>query len=270
MLLEWFQLLANLDAALVAGLASRFLGVVFFIHFLSALPQMFCLSSAGTGSSPYALFSAAKRDLGILRGFFKFPSIFWLSTADWMVVLVPVLGLIAASSIIVGALGPYTAWAFFVVWLCALSLQTANTNLFWFPWDNLLTEVALVGLFLPPLKLLPAVEAIEPASQLALYMYGWLLFRVMFGMGLAKFRRWDERTREGTYLYHFLGGSRFRVLQVLCCESYRCGFTSWDLFLFGVSKSSFPSLSLARLSSESDCVHRTSALYLVDREFRYF
>ena len=85
-----------------------------------------------------------------------------------MVVLVPVLGLIAASSIIVGALGN-TAWAFFVVWLCALSLQTANTNLFWFPWDNLLTEVALVGLFLPPLKLLPAVEAIEPVSQLALF-----------------------------------------------------------------------------------------------------
>ena len=204
MLLEWFQLLANLDAALVAGLASRFLGVVFFIHFLSALPQMLPLIGRHGIEPVHALFSAAKRDLGILRGFFKFPSIFWLSTADWMVVLVPVLGLIAASSIIVGALGPYTAWAFFVVWLCALSLQTANTNLFWFPWDNLLTEVALVGLFLPPLKLLPAVEAIEPASQLALYMYGWLLFRVMFGMGLAKFRRWDERTREGTYLYHFL------------------------------------------------------------------
>ena len=204
MLLEWFQLLANLDAALVAGLASRFLGVVFFIHFLSALPQMLPLIGRHGIEPVHALFSAAKRDLGILRGFFKFPSIFWLSTADWMVVLVPVLGLIAASSIIVGALGTYTAWAFFVVWLCALSLQTANTNLFWFPWDNLLTEVALVGLFLPPLKLLPAVEAIEPASQLALYMYGWLLFRVMFGMGLAKFRRWDERTREGTYLYHFL------------------------------------------------------------------
>ncbi|MEC8050423.1 MAG: lipase maturation factor family protein [Myxococcota bacterium] len=204
MLLGWLQLLENLDAALVAGFASRFFGVVFFIHFLSALPQMLPLIGSHGIEPVHALFSAVKRDLGIPRGFFKFPSIFWVSTADWMVVLVPVLGLIAASSIIVGALGSYTAWAFFVVWLCALSLQTANTNLFWFPWDNLVTEVALVGLLLHPLELLPSMEAAEPPSQLVLLMYGWLLFRVMFGMGLAKFRRWDERTREGTYLYHFL------------------------------------------------------------------
>ena len=91
---------------------------------------------------------------------------------------------------------------------CRLALRIVSSNsehkLFWFPWDNLVTEVALVGLLLPPLELLPSMETAEPPSQLVLLMYGWLLFRVMFGMGLAKFRRWDERTREGTYLYHFL------------------------------------------------------------------
>ena len=54
---------------------------------------------------------AVKPSLGI-HEVLQVPIDFWVSTADWMVVLVPVLGLIAASSIIVGALGSYAAWAF--------------------------------------------------------------------------------------------------------------------------------------------------------------
>ena len=89
---------------------------------------------------------------------------------------------------------------------------------------------------------------IEPASQLVLYMYGWLLFRVMFGMGLAKFRRWDERTREGTYLYHFLEWQPFpcapsALLRELPMWVHKLGLVSlWcveiviPFFVFGTSE----------------------------------
>ncbi|MEC9464713.1 MAG: lipase maturation factor family protein [Myxococcota bacterium] len=192
------------DESLVAGLTSRFLALVFLIHFVSVLPQMRPLLGQ-RGIEPIdALFRAIRRDLGGAHGFFKYPSLFWLSTSDWMLLAVPTLGSIAALSIISGMMGDFTWIGFLVVWICALSLQTANTNLFWFPWDNLLTETALVGCLLPALHTLPALTAVSGPSPLATLVFSWLLFRVMFGMGLAKFRRWDTRTRAGTYLYHFL------------------------------------------------------------------
>ena len=194
----------SMESALVAGLASRFLGLVFLIHFLSALPQMRSLIGQ-KGIEPVAdLFNAVRRDLGSLRGFLKFPSLLWMSTSDAALVSVPVIGALGSLAIISGVLGTYTWCAYLSVWACALSLQSANTNLFWFPWDNLLTEVALIGSLLPPLHLLPNLAAMEAPGTLILLVFGWLLFRVMFGMGLAKFRRWDDRTRNGTYLYHFL------------------------------------------------------------------
>ena len=195
---------SEIDALWLAGMVSRFLGVVFLIHFMSALPQMRALIGK-RGIEPVAtLFDSIRRDLGVLRGILKFPSLLWLSTSDIMVVGIPVLGGLSALCIVTGILESYTWAGYIVVWLCALSLQSANTNLFWFPWDNLLTEVALIGSLLPSLERLPRIQASEAPSSLIIFLCGWLLFRVMLGMGLAKFRRWDERTREGTYLYHFL------------------------------------------------------------------
>ena len=165
-----------------------------------------------------------------------------------MVVLIPILGGVGALAIIIGALGEYTWCAYLWVWFCALSLQSANTNLFWFPWDNLLTEVALIGAFFPPLNPLPTVGAVEVPSPLAVFLCGWLLFRVMFGMGLAKFRRWDERTREGTYLYHFLEWQPFpcapsALLRELPMWVHKIGLvTLWcveivlPFFIFGSSE----------------------------------
>ena len=50
-------------------------------------------------------------------------------------------------------------------------------------------------------------------------------FAVMFGMGLAKFRRWDERTRRD-YLYHFLEWQPFPCAPSALLRSFNVGSQS--------------------------------------------
>jgi hypothetical protein len=192
------------DGTLLWGVFGRALGAVFAIQFASLLPQVTKLVGA-RGIEPVGLLlRAVRRDLGLLRGVLRFPTLFWGGSSDEFLVFVGAVGLTGSLGIVTGALGPLTWVLFAVVWACWLSFQTANTNLFCFPWDNLSTECALLGALLPGLLPLPSLRALATPAPLVQLGTNLLLLRVMLGMGIAKFRHPDARTRELTFIYHML------------------------------------------------------------------
>ena len=177
------------------SLFPRALGAVFLISFLSASTQLLGLVGS-RGLEPAAfLFAAIKRDLDPLRRALYFPSLFLISTADWFLMAVCLAGVAASAAIVVGG-GTFSPYLFLTVWICWLSIQVSNPTLFSFPWDLLVTECAFFGALLPAGGGTPL-----PAVQ---FYFNWLLFRVMFGMGLTRFRERGPTERNLTYIFHFL------------------------------------------------------------------
>ncbi|MEE2751834.1 MAG: lipase maturation factor family protein [Myxococcota bacterium] len=237
----------GVESEQVWGLFSRLLGLVFLISFASVTSQIRGLIGRRGIEPVFLLLQAVRRDLGVVRGAFRFPTLMWLSSSDAMLLGLAVAGMFASVGIICGLAQAYTWVLFLVVWACWLSIQNANTNLFWYPWDNLKTECALFGALLPGLAPLPQIDALEAPRMMVVFFFAWLLFRVMFGMGIAKFRGLDERTRKWTYIYHFLEWQPFptamaqylRELPMACHKALLAGVWVVEIvipfFVFGTS-----------------------------------
>jgi hypothetical protein len=165
---------------------TRALGLIACLHFLSVARQIIPLVGAKGLEPAHLLFRAVKRDLNPLLRVLRFPSVFLFYCSDNFIRFVCFAGFVASLAIVFGYLNPIL---FLVAWICWLSIQTANTTLFSFPWDQLLSECLFFAAFLPR----PAV----------IFYFNWLLFRVMFGMGLTRFRKIGETERDLTYIYHF-------------------------------------------------------------------
>lgn len=190
------------DPELAWGAFQRVLGGILCLHFASSALQLRALVGRDGLEPVHLLLRAVRRDLGVLRGLLRFPTLFWVADGDGAVTLVPLLGLGCSAGLVFGGEGSPVLWA--GAWICALSIHTSNSNLYSFPWDNLLLECAFLGMFLPPLRELPDLGAVQAPRLVPALAFHWLLFRVMFGMGLAKFRQWDARTRDLTYVHAWL------------------------------------------------------------------
>ena len=145
----------EIQAEYIWGLFARALGLVFLVNFASVIPQLRNLVGRNGIEPVCLLLRAVRRDLGVLRGITRYPTLLWLSDSDAMLLALGWTGLLASIGIVAGACGGATWVLFLGVWICWISIQTANTNLFWFPWDNLLAECALLGCLLPALEPLP-------------------------------------------------------------------------------------------------------------------
>jgi hypothetical protein len=64
-------------------------------------------------------------------------------------------------------------------WLLFLSYVTTGRDFFWFQWDSLLLETSALAL------LLPARADVAPHPWV-LFLFRWLVFRLLFESGLAK------------------------------------------------------------------------------------
>jgi hypothetical protein len=167
---------------------TRSLGLISAIHFASIAVQILPLIGSKGLEPAHLLFKAVKRDLNPALRVLRFPSVFLLSCSDGFLRLVCCAGLAASLGIVATGLR-FAPLLFLIAWVCWLSIQTANPTVFSFPWDLLLSECLFFAAFLP-----------HPA--LAFY-FNWLLFRVIFGMGLTRFRKVGETERDLTYVYHF-------------------------------------------------------------------
>lgn len=157
-----------------ARLFLRVLGLVYLIVFASLALQVHLLIGSD-GLLPVRDFLAAHQGEGISR-FWRFPTLFWLWDGDEAVRSGTILGMALALGL---TLGWHSKLFLVGLWLLFLSYVTAGRDFFWFQWDNLLLESTALSL------LLPASPTVPPHPWV-IFLFRWLLFRLLFESGLAK------------------------------------------------------------------------------------
>lgn len=176
----------------------RMLGVVYAVAFLVAINQLVPLIGTD-GLLPLNHYlervSAAFGSSG--AGFRRLPSIFWYWHSDTALVTVAWAGFILSCIV---AAGYANAILLAVLWAFYLSIVHVGQEWYGYGWEIQLAETGFLSIFLCPLlDLRPFPRTAPPLPVLILFR--WLIFRIMLGSGLIKFRG-DEIWRNGTALYH--------------------------------------------------------------------
>lgn len=164
------------------------LGLCYLAAFFSLGTQVSGLLGAEgiLGAADY--FSEARTVLGHVN-WWQMPTLFWLNSSDTALQLACLAGGALAGMVV---LGFYTRTALAGCYLLYLSLLYAGQLFMRFQWDILLLECGLLGLLL------------HPRVGISIFLYRWLLFRVMFFSGVVKIVSGDPTWDNLTALqYHY-------------------------------------------------------------------
>ncbi len=165
----------------------KLLGAIFAIAFASMLPQIAGLIGSN-GILPAAQFlTRAAESFGASR-YWHFPTVFWLGSSDLALRLVCAAGIVSAVLLIAGV---QQRGALIVCYVLYLSLVTVGQDFLSFQWDILLLEAGFLAIFL----------GYSPAI---VWMFRWLLFRLMLLSGAVKLLSGDPAWRTLTALqFHY-------------------------------------------------------------------
>ena len=123
----------------------------------------------------------------------KIPTFFWISTSDWMLKLIGLLG-IATSLLMILGIGPLvTALISFLAYLSFVSVGDVFMS---FQWDILLLETGFLTLFLVPVQWRWRYSDPYGPPVWVIWAFRCLLFRLMFTSGLVKLVSGDMVWRE--------------------------------------------------------------------------
>lgn len=166
----------------------RALGLIYFIAFASFGLQITGLIGANGVLPVKDFLPAVQQTLG-LRGYWLVPTLFWLNSSDIFLQLVPWTG--AALSLLL--LFGFGHWpVLLLLFLGYLSLVSAGQEFMAFQWDILLLETGFLAIF-----------ASVP-SNLIIWLFRWLLFRLMFLSGAVKLLSGDPTWSTLTALnFHY-------------------------------------------------------------------
>lgn len=178
----------------------RLLGLVYLVAFLVAAHQILPLIGH-EGILPADLFlQRVSQHFGSASaGFQKLPSLFWWNVSDACLLCASWVG-VALSTLVL--CGYANSLVLLVLW--ALYMSIIHVGQFWYSygWETQLLETGFVAVFLCPL-LDTRPFARMPPPVVALWIYRWLIFRIMLGAGLIKMRG-DECWRDLSALfYHY-------------------------------------------------------------------
>jgi hypothetical protein len=165
----------------------RLLGAIYLIAFVS-----FGVQAAGLigshGILPVADFLRLVRGSVGSGAFRDVPTVLWLSASDTAVAAVWIAGALAAVAAI------YSPWPRLALAVCLvlwLSICTAGQDFLSFQWDVLLLEAGFLALF-------------ADAKPVRVWLFRWLLFRLMFFSGMVKLLSHDPVWSDLTALhYHY-------------------------------------------------------------------
>jgi predicted DCC family thiol-disulfide oxidoreductase YuxK len=188
------------EARYVRALFLRGLAVIYFTAFVSLgvqidgllgrdgiLPANEFLSFVGARAGP--------------ERFFWIPSLCWLSASNG---LLHVLCWGGAALAVVLFLDLAPSACLFLLWAFYLSLVSIGQDFLAFQWDSLLLEAGLLAIFVAPLRLRRASGSDPPPSRLVVFLFRWLLFRLVFSSGVVKLASGDPSWRNLTALrFHY-------------------------------------------------------------------
>jgi hypothetical protein len=178
----------------------RLLGLVYFAAFLSFVDQSPGL--LGThGLTPVGDYlDRAESALGSrTQGFLRLPTIFWLDSSDRFLARVGWVGVFVSLAVL---LGYANAVNLSLLWFLYLSIVQVGQDWYQFGWEIQLLETGFLAIFLCPLldgRPFPR----RPAPPIPIWLFRFLIFRIMLGAGLIKLRG-DDCWRELTCLaFHY-------------------------------------------------------------------
>jgi predicted DCC family thiol-disulfide oxidoreductase YuxK len=204
-LLGWGRSLDPPTYQLVRWVFLRSLGIIYLIAFLSLSVQITGLVSSH-GILPAKLSMQGMRQemdaakVGTDR-YRLAPTLCWITASDNSLRFQCATGIGLSLLLIVGVA---PALSLFLLWLIYLSLATICGEFLGFQWDILLLETGFLGIFFAPLQLFPRITTSAPPSRLVLWLFRWLLFKLMFESGCVKLLSGDPSWRNLTALtFHY-------------------------------------------------------------------
>ncbi len=173
--------------ALTQWIFVRLLAVIYAIAFGSLSVQVKGLLGAN-GILPAADYlKAVAGSLGAAR-FFYVPTVFWMNASDAALIGVCYAGIAIA---VVVLMGSFERAGLAILLVLYLSLSAAGQEFLSFQWDSLLIEVGFLAIFLG-------------RERIVVWLFRWLLFRLMFLSGAVKLLSHDKTWRNLTALnYHY-------------------------------------------------------------------
>ncbi len=173
----------------------RLLGAVYLIAFASLWVQIDGLLGS-RGILPAARYlDTATRVLGPER-YHLLPTLFWFGSGDGALHAACAAGVVLALLVVAGVV---EVPALVGLWVLYLSLVTVGRDFLSFQWDALLLETGALAVFLPRPSWrtwrTPRARA-KPPRPLALLLFWWLLFRLMFSSGAVKLASGDPTWRS--------------------------------------------------------------------------
>src|SRR5499425_768775 len=189
----------NIVKKLVAGddrywltrfVLQRGLALVYFIAFVAVLHQFKPLLGEH-GLLPVPRFVKAVSFLESPSIFFWFPKDFAFDLLGWTGLALSLLALSGFSEKFGNWISAST-WS--VLWVIYLSFVNVGQTFYGFGWESLLLEAGFLTIFAGASGWAP--------HALSIWMWRWVLFRIMFGAGLIKLRG-DPCWRDLTCLYSY-------------------------------------------------------------------
>lgn len=186
------------------GISAHFfikaIAVFYFTAFFSFWVQMPGLIGSN-GILPAAQFMEAVQKAYGPGAFWMLPTLGWLSASD-SVLHALCLGGMALSVILF--LGYIPIVCAIILWLGYLSLVNLGQDFLSFQWDVLLLEVGFLLILLVPWSLTLAKKIVTKYSALTVWLFQWLLFRLMFRSGMVKLASGDPAWSQLEALnYHY-------------------------------------------------------------------
>ncbi|MGI8958778.1 MAG: lipase maturation factor family protein [Bryobacteraceae bacterium] len=168
----------------------RGLGVICLVAFLVALNQFRALLGE-RGLLPVPLFVKQVP-------FRVSPSLFYLAPRDVAFTVAAWAGIILSCLVITGIAERYGTWlsvaAWAAIYLLYLSFVNVGQTFYAFGWESILLEACFFAMFLGSSNVVP--------QRVPIWLFRWLLFRIMFGAGLIKLRG-DPCWRDFTCLNYY-------------------------------------------------------------------
>ena len=169
----------------------RGLGVICLVAFLVALNQFRPLLGE-RGLLPVPLFIKQVSFPQTPSLFFFYPRDVAFTTAAWLGVVLSCV-VITGISERFGTLVSACVWA--AIYVLYLSFVNVGQTFYAFGWESILLEACFFAMFLGASTVVP--------QRIPIWLFRWLLFRIMFGAGLIKLRG-DPCWRDLTCLdYHY-------------------------------------------------------------------
>lgn len=165
----------------------RILGLIYLIAFLSYGVQATGLVGSD-GILPFAEYlKAARAEVGI-GAYWNVPTLLWILPNDTALKAAWLTGCLWA---LIAVFGKWQRAAMVVCLVLWLSLCSVGQEFYSFQWDILLSEAGFLAIF-------------ADATRVRVWLFRWLLFRLMFFSGAVKLLSHDLTWRDLTALtYHY-------------------------------------------------------------------